>query len=139
MCHVAYPISRRSVTSSGRPNGADPSYVYVAEQSRSGDMREKPAGHPGVPSVAGRISTASTLHWTATAAATAATRGATTRLAAALLRDGPAARRRRGQQRRASSSTGIAGHRYGTSLPRRRLYSHRDDDGLVVGIGISVG
>lgn len=105
---------------------ADPdACVCVAEQPRPGDMREKPAGHPGVPSVTGRVSTTGSLHRAAVAAVAAATRAAATRAAAAaaLLRDEPEQRRHR-----TSPSTGVAGHRRDTSLPARGLHPHRRDD-----------
>lgn len=108
---------------------ADHRYVCVAEQSRPGDMRKKSAGHPGVPSVAGRVSTAGPWHRGATTIPSAVISTATTRTATLLCDESGAAAtatRHRGR-RQASPSTGVVGHRHDTSLhPSRRRLHPRD-------------
>lgn len=106
---------------------ADPVvHLFIAEQPRSGDMREKSSCHPRVTTVSGCVPTGGTLRHppAATASSTSEPRGCCA--AATLLFDESSAARHEQQphheQQHAAAQAGITGHRYGAALPCR-LYA----------------
>lgn len=114
-------------SSSTRWKLADPVvHLFIAEQPRSGDMREKSSCHPRVTTVSGCVPTGGTLRHppAATASSTSEPRGCCA--AATLLFDESSAARHEQQphyeQQHAAAQAGITGHRYGAALPCR-LYA----------------